>query len=458
MRVVCYQFGFEDFFRQAAGFFTKSGNLSFAACVKTHHKFLASYTRVMTRRILALGNLKNFYPHLILCSLLAVGAAACKSDYPASARQNINEGKQDARQVKVARVEQVPFGQTVTATGTLAAYDQATVSVKVPGRLKTINVDLGTRVARGQLIAQIDPSDYQLKVEQARAALVQARVRLGLPPEGANNRVDPERTATVRQARAVMEQARADRQRALNLVEQGVVSRAEFDAADANYKVAVGKYEDALEEIRNRQGVLAQRKSELEIAQQQLIDTNIYAPFDGVVQQKRASVGEYLAASAPVADIVKMNPLRLRAEVPERAAGNVRTGQTVRVTVEGGAHSYVGVVRRLSPTISEQSRVLVVEADVTNDGTLRPGAFAQAEIVTSNADMAVAVPSKAVVTFAGIEKVIVVQNGKALEKTVTTGRRVGDMTEIVSGVNVGDTVVLDPGNLQSGQPVVTSDE
>ena len=170
-------------------------------------------------------------------------------------------------------------------------------------------------------------------------------------------------------------------------------------------------------------------------------------------RSKRASVGEYLAAGAPVVDIVRMDPLRLRAEVPERDAGNVRSGQNVRVTIDGDNNVYVGQVMRLSPVIAQQTRMLMVEADVHNNGRLRPGAFAHAEIVTNNAKMAVTVPNNAIVTFAGIEKVIVVQNGKALEKPVTTGRRSGEWTEIVAGVNVGDQVVIDPGNLQSGQPI-----
>ncbi|MDQ6652079.1 MAG: efflux RND transporter periplasmic adaptor subunit, partial [Acidobacteriota bacterium] len=96
---------------------------------------------------------------------------------------------------------------------------------------------------------------------------------------------------------------------------------------------------------------------------------------------------------------------------------------------------------------------LLVEADVQNDGSLRPGSFAKAEIVTNDAKMAVTVPNNSIVTFAGIEKVIVVQNGKALEKPITTGRRSRDSTEILAGVNVGDRVIVDPGNLQSGMSV-----
>ncbi len=386
----------------------------------------------------------------LLLSVVAV--SACKSDYPSGTRQ-AQAGDKTARQVKTARVEETPFGEAVTVNGTLAAYDQTTASVKVPGRLRSITVDLGSVVRRGQVIAQVEPQDYNLRVQQAEAALAQARARLGLSPDGRDDNVIAEQTGTVRQARAVLDEARVSRDRSAKLVEQGVVARSDFDTADAAYKVALSRYQDAIEEIRNRQALLAQRRSELSLARKQLSDTSVYAPLDGIVQEKRASVGEYLAAGAPVVDIVKMDPLRLRAEVPERDAHNVRFGQNVRVTIDGDTNIYVGQVMRLSPVIAQQSRMLVVEADVRNSGKLRPGAFAHAEIVTNDAKMAVTVPSNSIVTFAGIEKVIVVQNGKALEKPVTTGRRSGEWTEIVAGVNVGDQVIVDPGNLQSGQSV-----
>jgi len=387
--------------------------------------------------------------------LAALFFASCKSDYNAAARQGQGRGDNNkpTRQVKTATVAETPFGETVTANGTLAAYDQTTVSVKVPGRVRTISVDLGSVVSQGQVIAQVDAQDYQLRVQQAEAALAQARARLGLAPEGTDDRIDPEQTATVRQARAVLDEARYNRDRASRLVEQGVIAKAEFDAATATFKVAEGRYQDAYEEIRNRQGILAQRRSELALARQQLKDTSVVAPLNGIVQEKRTSVGEYLAAGAPVVNIVKMDPLRLRAEIPERESHSVHSGQDVRVSVEGDTNVYNGKIMRLSPVIAEQNRMLVVEADVRNNGKLRPGSFAHAEIVTNDAKMSVTVPNNAIVTFAGIEKVLVVQNGKALEKPITTGRRSNDVTEIIAGINVGEKVIVDPGNLQTGQAV-----
>ena len=392
----------------------------------------------------------------VAAAVLLCAAAACKSDYPASGQQRpAGEGQArgEARQVRVARVSEMPVGTSVTVTGTLAAQDEATLSVKVPGRVSSIPVDLGSVVRRGQVVAQVEQQDYRLRIQQAEASLQQARARLGLQPDGSDDRVDPEQTGTVRQARAVMDEALSSRKRTLTLVEQGVVSRAEFESADAAYKVAVSRYQDAVEEIRNRQALLSQRRTELALAKQALADTVVVAPFDGIVQERRASVGEYLGAGAPVVTIVRVNPLRFRGEVPEREAASVRAGQQVRVTVEGDRGLYAGRIVRLSPTINQQSRVLVVEAEIANRGTLRPGGFARADIVTSDAGMAVTVPSSAVITFAGIEKVITVEGGKAKEKPITTGRRLEDWTEILSGVNVGEPVVVEPGNLQSGQPV-----
>src|SRR2546427_3957520 len=391
----------------------------------------------------------------VLCLLLLLTAilSACKSDYPSSGKAASPDSKAAARQVKTARVIEMPVGEAVTVNGTLAAYDHTTVSVKVPGRLQTISVDLGSVVHKGQAIAQLEQQDYKLRVQQAEAALAQARARLGLSPDGADDRVTAEETGTVRQAKAVLEDAKLKRDRAAKLVQQGITPRAEYDTVDSEYKVALSRYQDALEEIRNRQGLLAQRRSELSLAKQQLADTFVYSPLDGVVQEKKASVGEYLAAGASVVSVVRIDPLRLRVDVPERESHSIRMGQSVRVTVEGDPDSYLGYIKRLSPTISEQNRVLSVEADVRNNGRLRPGAFVKAEIVTNQTNTAVTVPSTALVTFAGIDKVIIVENGKALEKTVTVGRRGSDWIEIKAGINVGQTVVVDPGNLQSGQAV-----
>ncbi len=361
-----------------------------------------------------------------------------------------------AKQVKLAKSESRRLTQTVTAPGTLAADEQATLSFKVAGRVSEIKVDLGSQARKGQVIAVLETTEFKVRLQQAEAALQQARVRLGLPPQGNDDRIDPENTSLARQARALLEEAKSNRERTVQLVNQGIQSKAELDRVESAFKVADSRFQDALEEVRNRQGVLLQRRSELAIAQQQLVETTLYAPFDGAVRERRASLGEYLNAGGPVATIVRLHPLRLRVETPEREAQGIKVGHSVRVLVEGDQQFYSGRVARLSPAFQEQSRTLIIEAEVDNQqGKLRPGSFARAEIQTSMTSDVVMVPASAIVTFAGIQKVFSVKDNKAVEKTVVVGRREGDWV-VVEGVDAGAPVVLSPGNLVSGQPVLIS--
>jgi HlyD family secretion protein len=97
--------------------------------------------------------------------------------------------------------------------------------------------------------------------------------------------------------------------------------------------------------------------------------------------------------------------------------------------------------------------MLFAEADIRNDGTLRPGHFARARIVVQERDAGLAVPPNALITFAGLEKVVTIRDGRAFEKTVTTGRRGDGWVEIVSGLDAGEKIVVEPGNLRTGEAV-----
>jgi len=389
---------------------------------------------------------------------VVVAAAGCTGEPTASASAAASADKPAAatspRAVKVFQAVEQRVPRTVASTGALAADDTVVLGVKVPGRLVEQAVDLGTRVRRGQVVARIDATDYKLRVEQAEAALQQARARLGLPLTGSDEQVDPEKTSIVRQARAVLDEARLSRERSRKLVEQNLIARAQDDAAEANLGVAEGRYHDAIEEVRNRQATLTQRRSELELARQQLVDTTLVSPFDGAVSVRQAAVGEYLAAGAPVATLVRTHPLRLRLPVPEREAVGVRVGHSVRLSVEGDPTVYQGKVVRLSPIVQEQNRTLLVEAEVPNpNAVLKPGAFARAEIVTEGSQPVIRIPAASLVTFAGIEKVLAVRQGKIVEIRVQTGRRANDSIEVVTGLKAGETLVLEPGNLTPGQAV-----
>ena len=131
---------------------------------------------------------------------LAILLAGCNpSDAPKGAKSS---PVLPSRAVQAVTVETRPMERVISVIGVLAAIDQATLSVKVSGRLESLSVDLGTRVRKGERVAQIEPIDYELKLKSAEALLAQARARLGLPLVGTDDTVNAEETSTVRQARA----------------------------------------------------------------------------------------------------------------------------------------------------------------------------------------------------------------------------------------------------------------
>ena len=385
---------------------------------------------------------------LVVCAWVAFpGCDSARSSSPGGSEK-------PARQVRVTTAREDLLARTVTVSGTLAADQEVTLSLKVSGRVGELNVDLGSRVRRGQALARLEQTDFNLRVQQAEAALEQARARLGLDPSSEATVVTPENTALVRQTAAVMEQARLTRDRMASLHDQGLIAQSQLDDALASYRVAEARYQDSLEEVRNRQALLSQRQAELEIARQQREDSAVISPIDGGVEERMISRGQFLAAGSPAFRVVSSHPLRLRLAIPEREAGGIKQGQKVEVAVEGSDAVHPGAIARVSPAISIDNRTLAVEAEIPNkDGSLRPGSFARASIVVESEESAILVPATSIVTFAGIDKVIVVKDTLTEEKRVRTGRRSGDRVEIIDGLSAGETVVMNPGNLVGGETV-----
>lgn len=390
---------------------------------------------------------------------------ACLAPILAAALAGCNDGKADFGKegpqepplaVQTAPVAETATERTVVVTGSLAAKDETDLSVKAPGRLESVKVDLGSKVEKGAIIAQVEKRDYELIAQQAEALLAQARARLGLPLHGADDKVDLEKNSTIAEAKAVLDEARQTQERNANLKKLGILAASELETAEAAYKVAYGRYQESLQEVNNRRALLAQRRAEYEIAQQQLADTEIRAPFDGIIQERQGSPGEYMVVGAKVATILRVDPIRLRLEAPERESMKIRLGQMVRMRLEGDTNVYRGTITRVSPALTHDNRMLVVEADVKNDGSLRPGAFARAEIIVDPNAKTLAVPKSALLTFAGVEKVFAAQSGKAVEKRVVTGQDFGNSIEILKGVEKGDIVIQDPGKLRANQAVAVA--
>jgi len=390
---------------------------------------------------------------LLLIAALATATCLTGCNESSTASSTPPPAEPPARTVSVAIVSKRPTERTVPVLGSVQAKQEVLLSAKVSGRLKLIEVDIGSAVKAGDVIARIEPRDYELQVQQAEAALSQARARLGLPLKGTDDATEPDRVSSVKEARSVLDEASRNRERARSLDEAKLIPKSELDAAEGAYNVAYNRYQTALDDARQRQAALTERRVDLEVARQRLADSTLKAPFDGVVQTRFANTGAYLKEGDPLALLVQVDPLRLRLEVPEPLAARISLGQQVRFSLTGEQTERKATILRISPALAKESRMLAVEADVSNDGALHPGAFAQAQIVVQSETQTLAVPPNAIRVFAGLQKVFVVEKDKVTEKEITTGARGPDWIEVLSGLKDGDRVVLDPGGLRSGDTV-----
>jgi len=343
----------------------------------------------------------------------------------------------------------------VTATGELLAEEQATIGVKAPGRLVKLYVDLGSIVQANQVLAEIDPVDYKLRVEQSEALVNQTRAKLGISNPSSDD-VVPEETAIVREAEAVMKEARFVFDTTSQLQKEGVLSRIDFEKAQVRRQGAEAAYQAAKEQVMQLRAELNERKAQLDIARQNLVDCIIRAPFPGAVTRRQASIGEYLPVNAPITTVVRQHPVRIRAEIPERVAPRIRVGQPIEVRMQSQTSARVGRVVRLSPAIEAQSRSLVIEGEMPNEnGTLRPGAFVEVMITVDPSARGLAIPRDSVVSFAGADRVFIANNGVLDDRLIKMGRTLGENSiEILSGLDPGLELVLKPdGRMSKGQKV-----
>jgi len=327
----------------------------------------------------------------------------------------------------------------VEVVGSFAADEEVVVSAQAAGELSQLNVDFGGYVSQGQVIATIDQRDAKLKVEQAEATLKQTMARLGMK-EGEN--FDSNHNADVRVAKSQLDWAKLELDRSVKLIEKGDIPRSSYDEKVTNHNLAQARYQAALDSVNQQLAAVEQQKAALALAKKALADTVVRSPISGAVKEKHASRGSYLTINGKIVTLVKINPLRLRADIPESSVAAVRTGQTINVAVDAFPNRpFTGRVVRIGPSLDEKTRALTVEAEVANSGNLlRPGMFAKSRLITSANAPAVMVPRRAVAPVAGLNKVFVIENGKVVERVVKTGATDGDLIEIVEGVKDGEVV------------------
>ncbi len=224
------------------------------------------------------------------------------------------------------------------------------------------------------------------------------------------------------------------------LFDQGAIVATDFEAAQSAEQVADARYNSSLNSVREKMALVDVQAAQLQLAEQQLSDTVVLAPLEGVVLNRSVAVGTYVQAGQPIVELAKISPLRFRAAVPERFARQLRIGQQVLLKFSG--EELQSQVARISPALDPASRSLVFEAKVLNeDSALRSGLFGQAEVILDELSTAIAVPSSALVRFAGVDKVWRVADGEVSEAVVLVGREVDGLIEITDGLKSGDSIL-----------------
>jgi RND family efflux transporter MFP subunit len=364
--------------------------------------------------------------------------------------------------VTTQAVVERPIVRTLRVTGSLIADEQAEVSAETNGRIVRTPVERGTQVGAGALLVQIAADQTSAQMEEARANA--ARIAAGLaldPKDEAGSTLDIERVPNVANAQAELTLAEADFARFRSLLEQRVVSQAEFDQQRTRVEAARQRYEAARNAAQQEFRGLEAARARVALARKSLGDTTVRAPFAGVVVERKVSVGDYVTTGMQVATVVRINPLRVLLTVPEQSVSLVKVGQPVGLQVDAYPNrTFTGTVRFVSPSLRSDQRALMVEAIVPNPaGELKPGFFATAYIEQPEKAPALLIDRRAVRDVGKTRRIFVVAPGDSSgvstvqERIVTVGQTVDSLVEVVSGVTAGERVAIGGPSLVDGAKV-----
>jgi RND family efflux transporter MFP subunit len=390
-----------------------------------------------------------------------------KSAAPAAPSSSKSDKKEDAGRdkelpvvsVTVANVKIQSIQRTVEVVGSFEGYEQVTVTPKVDGRVIRINYDEGDIVRPGEVLMEIDPTDYQLAVEEARKKIETELAKDGLtalPGPG----FDIMKLPTVVRATNVYRNTSQRFSRIDSLYKQKISTKEEWDQAYTDNEVAKATVEQVKIEAQTNIAKAREQAAILDTAQQRLRDTKVEVPVPSAaiarlastakaveyaVDKRMISEGEMATRSNAngVFKLVIDKLLKFKAGVPESYTAQVKLGQKVNLHVDAYPDKvFVGRLSRISPTVDRLSRTFQVEVLVPNlERELKSGGFAKASILTQIDEQAKTVPVEAVITAVGTAKVFVVENDKARAIEVKTGVAENNWIEITSELNPNSQVI-----------------
>lgn len=374
--------------------------------------------------------------------------------------------KRDADAVMVT-VEPVTFRavqRTVEGVGTIHGFEEVSISARVEGRVRGIHFDVADRVRPGALLMEIDPTDLELSVQQAEKALDVEFAKLGLTGLPDKN-VDLEKVPSVMQAQTRMETAQSRHDRVRRLAAIRAISGEETENAAGDFRVAQAELAHQLLMAKTALATIHLKKAALDVSRQQLRDTKLFVPTPTLpvpgtngdltyaVTSRSISEGSLVRVGTEVCKLVINQTLKLRLPIPERFSSEVALGQKAEVSTSAFPRPFDGTVTRINPAVDPTTRTFEVEVLIFNPrGELKPGGFAKAAILTRLEKDAATVPLSSLVSFAGINKIFVTENGKAKEVRITQGVQTTGWVEITSPTLPRGAQVI-----TSGQTVLSQD-
>jgi len=332
-----------------------------------------------------------------------------------------NRGGNFGRQpmaVELAAARKSTISQQVTVVGNLIG--EATVSVvpRTAGRLQTITVKLGDRVAKGQRIAQLEDFDIQEQVKQASAA-------------------EDVSAATIRQREADLKRAQTNLDRSKSLFERQLLPRQTLDDNEATYQAALAQLD--LARAQN-----AQSKARLDELKITLGNTIITSPVTGFVSKRTVDPGAFVGQQAPIVEVVDVSVVRLVANIVEKDLRQLKNGDQAHVAVDAfPGEDFIGRIARISPILDPATRTAPIEIEIPNPtARLRPGMYARVSIIVDSKKEALVVPITAMVDLGGRRGVFTpLPDNTAAFRVVQVGVETGDAAEIIAGLQEGDRVI-----------------
>jgi len=315
------------------------------------------------------------------------------------------------------------------ATGTVRAQTSAVISAKMSAYVREVKVQTGDRVREGQLLVTLDSRDLDVGSKHAEAARDEVRADM------------PEADSAIVAARANLDLAQVTFNRMQELLQKKSISNQEFDEATAKLKAA----QAALEMTKARR---TQLDSRLATAEQEVRSSGVTrtyaevtAPFAGVVVAKSVEPGNLAMPGAPLLTIEREGAYRLEASVDESHLSAIRVGEPVSVSLDGLDHAIAAQVSEIAPAVDAASRAYTVKINLPASSSLRSGLFGRADFQLGNRSL-LAIPASAIVERGQLQSVFVVNDGIARTRLITTGERVKDRVEVLSGLTPGEKLVL----------------